>query len=307
MKGFGDYGEREPARTVYDMPAAAYHTDADGPRLSQSLGTLCLNKSPLHAWQAHPQLGARGYEYEPSEDDGTLIHALVLEPDSSQILELDTSQIRTKSGELAKLPMGTAEGKLLRSNALAAGQIPVLSDKLGVFRYKAKAVRSRLYDQGVTFDGASEVVIYWTACGVRCRCRLDHLIVNAVANEDVTSVQIIDLKSAESAHENELKANSWKYGYDVQEAAYTEACEAVFPNAVGRIDFVFAFCELEKPYAVNPLRFDAEYKALGRARWNRGRERWRQCLADDKWRGYGEGIGTLGPPPWAQAQEMRES
>ncbi len=300
--GFDDYADDAACSIHYDMPAREYHSDADGPRLSQSLATVCTNESPLHAWQQHPLLGARPYIYEPNTDDGTLIHSLVLEPDSNQIEEIDPSTILTKDGSVAKSPFGTEHGKRLRAQALAAGKIPILPDQLGAFRYKARAVRSRLADQGVTFDGDSEVVIYWsedTPFGpVRCRCRLDHLLVTA------NSAIIIDLKSTQGAHPRELKATCWRHGYDIQQAAYVRAVEKRFPSLAGRVGFIFAFVELEKPYAVNPVRLSSEFARMGEIRWERGRDRWAECLRNDRWVGYTG--GTIDAPAWAAAQEMGE-
>lgn len=302
MQGFDDYGS-EASSIHYGMSAREYHSDAGGPRLSQSLATICVNESPLHAWQAHPLLGARPYTYEPNTDDGTLIHSLVLEPESDNIFEIDPSQILTKDGKPAKSPMGTEQGKRIRDAALADGKIPVLRDVLGAFAYKAKAVRSRLADHGIFFSGASEVVIYWTEQGpfgpVRCRCRLDHLIV-----DEPNGIRIIDLKSTDNANPRELKAICWRKGYDIQRAAYVRAVEACFPWAAGRVDYTLAFVELDKPYAVNPVELSSEFARMGEIRWERGRDRWAECLRADRWTGYAG--GTLDAPAWAAAQEMSE-
>ena len=228
--GFDDYADTARAPEVhYKMSAREYHSDVDGPRLSQSLATVCVNQSALHAWQLHPKLGAFDYSYEPHTDDGTIIHSLILEPDSNDILEIDPSTIRTKDGKPAKSPFATEEGKQMRDSALAAGRIPLLSEPLGVYRYKAKAIRQRLEAQGVLFDGDSEVVIYWTeetpSGPVRCRCRIDHLIVTT------DGVRVVDLKTTKDAHPRSLKRSIWEYGYDIQHAAYIRAVTAVHPGS----------------------------------------------------------------------------
>ncbi len=294
-----DSGAYAGTQVIYDMPAKAYHSDADGPRLSQSLATICVQKTPLHAWQAHPLLGAAPYVYEPSTDDGTLIHSLVLEPDSGDIEELDPSTIKTKDGKPAKSPLATEEGKTLVASAMARGKIPILSDKLGIYQYKATAARSRLADQGIEFTGRSEVVIYWTEetphGPVRCRLRLDHLIVTP------DRITIIDLKSTESANPRDIMATAWRFGYDIQEAAYTRGVAAAFPDYIGRIDMVFAFIELEKPYAANPITLSGEFKRFGEIRWDRGRDRWAECMKNDRWTCYS--AATVEPPPWATVDE----
>lgn len=302
---FDETGVCQGAQIIRDMPARTYHLDADGPRLSQSLATVCVNQSALHAWAKHPLLGA-GPAYEVSTDDGTIIHSLILEPDSKDILEVDPSSIKTKGGDAAKAPFATAEGKAIKAAALAEGRIPMLSDVLGAFKYKALAVRQRFAAHPVTplgfEDGHAEVVIYWseeTPSGpVRCRARLDYLQV-------LTSrIRIIDLKTTGSAHPRDLRSTAWRFGYDIQAAAYIRAVTAVYPDFAGRVEVVFAFAEIDKPYAVNPITMSGEFAALGEARWIRGRNRWAESLARDEWACYSG--GALEPPPWAMAEEMGE-
>lgn len=291
---------------LYSMPAAAYHADADGPRLSQSLATLCCNQSPLHAWQAHPLLGGKGqWSYNPGKSDGTIVHALMLEPDNTSLIhEMET--VYRKDHKLAGArctDFKTADAQQERDDAFAVGKIPMFSEDLGVYRYKAKALRSRFEDMGLAFDGGSaEVVIYWTEetpfGPVRCRCRIDYLL---IASE---GAQVVDLKTTDDAHPRSLRRKIWELGYDIQHAAYTRAVEAAFPDLAGRVSMPFAFGELDKPYAVNPIQLSGEFKRLGETRWERGRDRWAKCLYEDRWTAY-DG-GTLEPPAYALAQEMGE-
>ncbi len=117
-------------------------------------------------------------------------------------------------------------------------------------------------------------------------------------------MRIIDLKTTESAHPRDIRSVSWRLGYDIQAAAYVRAVEAAFPEYVGRVDVLFAFCELEKPYAVNPVSLSGEFMRLGEQRWERGRDRWTKCLMEDSWHAY-EG-GSIEPPAWALAEDMGE-
>jgi len=302
--GFGEYARADTKPAVhYDMPARVYHSDADGPRLSQSLATTCVHLTPLHAWQTHPLLGAAGYRFTPNTDDGTIMHSLILEPDSDDIEEIDPSTIRTKDGKIAKSPFATEEGKVIRDQALAAGRIPLLTEVLGAYRYKAKALRQRLEahpTRPVVFDGKSEVVIYWTeqtpSGPVRCRCRLDHL------TECDGKMRIIDLKTTDKADRESAKRQAWQLGYEIQHAAYVRAVEAAFPAFAGRVEMVFAFVELEKPWAVAPYVFGGKFARLGEVRWERGRDLWAAALERDEWAGY-DG-GELDPPGWSETSEM---
>ncbi len=291
------------AEIIYGMPAREYHADAAGPLLSQSLATLCDTRSAKHAWQAHPLLGGAGqWEYEPSKDDGTLIHSLVLEPDSTDIYEIDTSTITTKGGSVAKSPLSTTEGKAIQAAALASGKIPVLSEKLAIYKYKAKALRQRFEEQGFAFTGKSEVVIYWTEETpfglLRCRARIDHLIVTT------DSIEIYDVKTSQDASSLGQSRSCWEYGYDIQHASYTRAVGAVFPEMLGRIHMNFLFCELEKPYAVNPAPLDSEFQRIGEHRWERSRDRWAKCLRSGNWESYQS--KPIAAPAWAKQREMGE-
>ncbi len=301
-----EYLKTKTTSIHYDMPAREYHGDQDGPRLSQSLASLCTLQSPLHAWNAHPLLGGKPYAgpwiYKPGTDDGTIAHSLILEPDSANIEEIDASTILTKTGKVADSPFSTDEGKRIKARALANGRIPLLTETLAVHKYTAQALRSRFEDEGVLFDGDSEVVIYWqeeTPHGpVRCRCRLDHLTVTH------DRIKIRDLKTTDNAHPDNVQNQCWRLGYDIQRAAYVRAVESAFPEYVGRIDYELCFGEIDKPYAVNVVELDPELCRVGELRWERGRDRWTEALMTDTWRGYGRTI--IAQPAWAKAREMVE-
>lgn len=303
-QGFDDYGIYQGTQVIYDMPAKTYHADADGPRLSQSLATLCVQRSPLHAWAAHPLLGAHDWKYFPGEDDGTIVHSLLLEPNGGQIVEVDDSTFKTKSGKPSAGGWRTEEAKELRASIVADGKIPILTNELGAFKYKTTALTQRLESHPrtpVVLNGASEVVIYWTeetpSGPVRCRCRIDHL-----SGLGGPGLIITDLKTCGSAAPRDLRSVAWNMGYDIQAAAYRRAVAAAFPEYVGRVEVVFAFLELDKPYAVNPVTLNGEFMRLGDARWERGRDLWAAALRDDNWTGFAG--GALEPPAWATADDL---
>jgi hypothetical protein len=257
----------------------------------------------MHAWAAHPLLGAGpGWRYVPSGDDGTIVHSLVLEPDSQNIEEIDPSTIFTKDGKPAALPFGTTEGKRIKERSLANGRIPLLTEVLGAFKYKAQALRSRFEDQGLLFDGDSEVVIYWEEPGpfgpVPCRARLDHLVVTH------DRIRIVDLKTCDSAAPDDVQGVIWRKGYDIQRASYVRAVEAAFPDYVGRVDFELAFGELEKPYATSVVTLEPDLVRAGELRWERGRDRWAEGLRNDHWPSYGR--RSVDMPAWAKTKEMIE-
>lgn len=290
-RGGFDLKEPAPAEIIYRMPAREYHSDAGGPRLSQSLATRCDTRSPKHAWQDHPLLGGAGqWEYEPSDDDGSIVHSLLLEPETEHVQELPFDAFRSN------------ESKAAKAACLAAGHVPLATGKLAIYQYKAKALRQRFEAEGLAFTGRSEVVIYWTeetpSGLLRCRARIDHLIVTT------DSIEIWDVKTSADASEFGQSRSCWEYGYDIQHAAYVRAVGARFPEMLGRIRMKFLFCELEKPYAVNPAPLDSEFIRIGEHRWERARNRWAECLKSGKWEGYRS--KPIAAPPWAKQREMGE-
>ena len=296
MQGFDGYATDNRVGVHYDMPAREYHDDQDGPRLSQSICKQIVQKSPIHGWQCHRLLG--GVPWEPSDDDGTIIHSLILEPDSGAIEEIDPATILTKKGEPSKTPLATEEGKAAVERALASGRIPLLTPKLDMYRYKAKALTQRFATCGweLAPEARREVVIYWEEDGVKCRTRLDYLHVTH------DWIEIVDLKTCDSAHPDDIQASVWRHGYDIQRAAQVRAVLHAWPEYEGRVSHLFAFAELAKPYACNVVELDGEFIALGEQRWLRGRDKWAECLREDKWPSYE--ARRIAPPPWAMTKEM---
>ena len=109
---------REPITEpgVYDIPAEIYHADpCPEPSLSSSVATALIDRSPRHAWQAHPRLNP---VHEPDNrqdfDLGKAAHALLLEGrDVAEIV--DAADYRTKAAREA------------RDAAYAAGKTPLLA------------------------------------------------------------------------------------------------------------------------------------------------------------------------------------
>src|SRR6266487_3828456 len=111
-----------------DMPVEDYFADpCPAPSFTQSLAKLLLEKSPLHAWYAHPRLNP---DFRPDDDTsydvGNIAHNLLIGR-GKQIVVLDEQfeDWRTK------------EARRLREEAAALGGLAVLSRK---FKLAAKMV-----------------------------------------------------------------------------------------------------------------------------------------------------------------------
>lgn len=271
------------------VTADEYHGDpCEVPSLSASIGTLLVDRSPKHAWQAHPRFGSTPKVATPSMDRGTLIHRLVLGA-GAEIAIVDAPDYRTNAA------------KADRDAARKEGKIPVLAEAYSDAIAVAEVLKVRLAEFDVRFTGDSEVPIAWeqdTPHGrIWCRGLLDH----------VEGALISDLKTCRSAHPRSCARHVVEYGYDVQRAAYVEGLEAVHPELRGRVEFVFLFCETDPPYAVSPVRLDGVLREYGERRWARAKELWARSLHTNDWPAYGPGIEFLAAPGWLMARMEEEA
>lgn len=272
-----------------DVNHAAYLSDpCERPSLSQSIAHTLVTRSPLHAWSQHPRLGAAPREPSKETDEAEIIHSLLLGK-GGQVEILKFDNYRTKDAQTQ------------RDAAREAGRVPLLERQYEGIVTASTAIVQRLAERGIVLDGESEVAIEWEEPSqygpVLCRGKLDHL----------KRPQIIDVKKILSADPGTCAAHVARYGYDIQDAAYTSAVQQLHPELAGRTDFLFVFVEIEPPYDVNPVRLDAVFKARGKQRWERAKNLWAMCLRDNRWPGYSQGIGVLDAPGWMVAQMETEA
>jgi hypothetical protein len=75
-------------------------TPTETPRLSPSVASILLRRSPLHAWHYHRLLGGVRREPTASMENGTLLHHLVLVGgDSDKLAIIDAENFRTKAAQ----------------------------------------------------------------------------------------------------------------------------------------------------------------------------------------------------------------
>lgn len=272
---------------IIDCDETAYHGDpCDRPSLSQSIAKLLLDKSPRHAWYAHPRLGNGARKESNTFDRGHMIHALVLGK-GAEIVPIDAANWTTKAAREA------------RDEAHAAGKTPALAADYEAAIAAAREVHLQIDQQGgPVLTGQSEVSIVWREpvsghADVRCRGRLDHLI------DTPEQMTIVDLKTTRSAHPMALSKNTIAYSYDTQQCAYSRAVNDLYERPKPA-DFVFIYVELGPPVCVTIGRLDAVLVDRGEMRWRRACEEWAMCLAFDAWPAYAQRPITIEAPPWMQ-------
>ena len=262
---------------LYDIPEADYHADADvSPDLGRPLsysGAKTLLVSPARfAWEReHGRPSKRAY------DLGSLVHTLILGSKDDRITVVDAYDWRTKAAQAAK------------TEAYAAGRIPVHRGDLLAASTVAAAVRRHPLASAILREGRSEVSLYWvdTATGVTCRGRIDWL----------SPLAIVDVKTVSSYGGCEPAAFARAaagFDYPMQAAAYTEGYEAV----TGRLlDFVTIAVEMEPPHFVSVTRYPASAVAAGAEKWHRALAVYAARESSGEWADP-PAITTLPIPAW---------
>jgi hypothetical protein len=262
---------------------------ASVPTLSQSVAHTLVTKSPKHAWLRHPRLGGQSGAPTRSMDKGSLCHKLLLQAGKGfEVCRFD--DWRTKAAQEQ------------RKEVRAQGLTPVLQHEYDDANAAADAIRAQLKALGIVLDGESEVAAVWEETtddgeSVLCRGLLDHW--------SRAQATIFDLKMmSKSAHPVACATHMVGYGYDIQAAAYTNAVAKIHPELVGRLNFVFLFCEFDAPHVVTPATLAGSMRQLGDMRWRRAINSWAECLSADHWPGYTDQMVQLEAPAWALSREM---
>ncbi len=279
------------------ITAAEYHADpCPTPSLSSSVAKLLIQRSPRHAWLAHPKLGsATTAKEDPSHEFalGTLVHRLTLGK-GGEIVEIEADSWRTKDAREA------------RDYALKQGNIPVLPHELEEGKAIANAGRQQLDDmgfKGAYLDGRNEVVITWQEDGLWLRAMLDSLTID----EKLKTAQIRDLKTVgRSSHPAACAKQISDLGYDLSLAFYKRGLIALRPELGGRIKYLWDFLEVEPPYALTPVEISGEWEMAADAMVDRAISKWKECMASGCWPFYTDRIVRLDPKPWVIAAALGE-
>lgn len=279
---------------IHDISAEAYHADPCAvPSMSSTLARLILNRSPRHAWTAHPRLNP-DYEGKDSKtfDIGRAAHRVVL----------------GKGGDMAAYPVhmlakngaaSTAEAKEWAQEMRSRGMTPLKQDEYEAVLDMAAEVNGRLAWLGQAFPpDRSEITAIAEIDGVMCRAMIDH------APEDPKQ-PLWDLKTTTDASPYAVQRAVMSYGYDIQAAHYCDVWKA----ATGEDrHFRFVFVEKEAPHECAVVTLGPDSLMMARKRIARAREMWRHCLTTGDWPGYPSEIVQIDLPDFYQARWLeRES
>lgn len=280
---------------VYEISAEDYHADpCPAPSLSSSMAKIIYNRTPLHAWKAHPRLNPN-FEADTADkfDMGSAAHALILgDPKHFEII--DAADWRTK------------EAKAARDAARAAGKIPLLTEQWDRVNTMVTFGLTQLAHhgdaRGAFTKGKPEQTLIWQEDGIWCRARLDWLPESGSIFHDYKST---DASASPDAWQRIL----FSLGFDIQAAFYRRGIRAL--GLCENPEFKFIVQETDDPFALcviglMPGAIDlADSKKVAEAI-----RRWKWCLTNGRWPGYPNRTCYVDAPAWHEtevlAREVRD-
>lgn len=267
---------------IHNLSAAEYHADpAAEPSLSSSICVELLQRSPLHAWHAHPRLNQN---YRPENnaimDAGTVAHQILLQGSMDKIVVVQADDWRTKVA------------KEQRDQAWANGGIPVLAGKLEAINAMVEVAKRYVGESelaGIFDRGDPELTLLWQDGPAWCRARPDWWTTDRSIMLDVKT-------TGTSAEPNAFVRQILNMGHDVQ-AAFNR--RGAFALAKELPDFVFLVIENEPPYACSLIGMAPAMIDLAERKVDFALTLWKNCTAKNQWNGYPRRICHAEPPEYA--------
>jgi hypothetical protein len=270
------------------IPGQIDVTSFDDPSLSSGIAKLLIDRSPAHAWTAHPKLNpAWAREVEDKFDIGTAAHRLLLEGDDC-IVEGDYKDWRT------------AEAKEFKEAARKLNQIPLLIPQANRVREMVERGKAQMWDFYKELDlfsgGKPEQTIFWKDDhDVRCRARIDWL-------HDETMV-VDDYKTTTaSADPRKWERTMYGMGADVQVAFYLRGLRKLTGLPAHDTDWRYVVQECYPPYALSVVTLAPSAMAIANDKVDKAIALWAECLENDFWPAYPTKVASIEVPTW---EEMR--
>lgn len=257
-----------------------------------------LNKSSIEKILDCPLAYKLGLEQKdeptPAMAFGTLVHSMILEPETVPALyHVMQASATTKAGKAEKA-QALAEGKTIVSQADFA---------------RAKVMQTMVYAHPAAswllgLPGRSEVSMFWempTEDGrVRqCKARADRIA--QVGGGEI----IIDLKTHSGVvSPSEIERTVARFGYHRQAAWYCDGYERIAGKPCH--GFYFVFVSTTAPYMVTAGKMSDEACAIGWGDCLKAEKLLHECEKSGKWPGYADSLIEIDLPAWAYRKAAEE-
>ena len=233
-------------------------------------------------------------EATPAMAFGTLVHSMILEPETVDKLYHVMNQ-----------PATTKAGKAEKAKALEEGKTIVSATDFA----KAQAMQERVKAHPaaswlLALPGKSEVSMFWelqTEDGRnrQCKGRADRIA--QVGNGEV----IIDLKTTSGpVSPAELERTVARFGYHRQAAWYCDGYERIAGKPC--LGFYFIFISTSAPYLVTAGKMGDEAQAIGWGDCLKAEKILHECEKSGKWPGYADQLVEFDVPAWIYKQAAEE-
>lgn len=270
-----------------DMSTAEYFADpCRAPSMTQSIAKILLEKSPLHAWHAHPRLNPDWQPDDPTKFDvGNVAHKLMIGR-GKDIVVLDAyDDWRTKAA------------KEVREAAQAVGKLAVLGKTFAKADRMVRAAREQLDLRrlGMLFQpdrGDGEVVLAWEGRRMWLRQMVDWL--------STDRGMFVDYKTTDmSAAPHGLGRMMVNAGWPIQAAMADWGLNSIV--GFKRRRFLFVVQETEYPHCLSVVEMSEAAMTMGHKQINAAFDVWCRCVTANGWPGYPREIVVPEYPGYAEA------
>ena len=219
----------------------------------------------------------------PAMEIGTAAHCLILDGqeafDAQYCKKPDDIKLTTKEGKEWKASIG-------RKKILSTGG---KDDPWNAVQGMAESLRKIEWYAGTDeeYIKRNEVSIYFDWLGVRCKARLDSVLVD----EGI----VLDLKTTDTVNPDLFTKKVVGLGYDFQAAYYAKAAEEAYGKP---FRFIFAAVERRAPYSVDLFEASDEMMEEGTRKCEAALRRLKRCQQSEEWENRPPTINMLHYPGW---------
>lgn len=228
----------------------------------------------------------------PAMEMGTALHCLTLDGkgafDSQYVKKPDGIKLTTKEGKEWKASVG-------RKKVLSTGG---KDDPWGsVLGMDESLKRLAWFDpKQEDYIKHNEVSIYWDEDGVKCKARLDRVMVE----EGI----VLDLKTTDTVDPELFTKKVVSLGYDFQAAYYARAAEKAYGKP---FRFVFAAVERKAPYTVDLFEVTPDMMSEGMYKVEKALKTYAECERSGEWPNREPVIRQLEYPGWYNHVRIEET
>jgi exodeoxyribonuclease VIII len=266
----------EQATVRFGMPDVDYHAV---PAFSASAARMIAKAPALYREFVNaPEAPS------PAMRFGTLVHAMVLEPDSAADRYVVAKQFGRTKAEVEARQAWTAECESRRLTIVA-------EDDWARAQRAAASVMAHPSASRLLAHMVREVSVFWTdpEFGIPCKARLDAW--------DRRRHIVADLKTCRDASPEGFGKAAWNFGYLMQAAHYRDASVAAYGDPLAA--FVFIAVETERPHLCAAYEVGQQEMEIGAAALRKAKAAYADALQTGIWAGYSQFVEPLSLPGWA--------